>query len=172
MKRKIPDTINEKELVKILLATKNLNHRSAYTLGFYEALRISEIVKLLPENIKKSEHIIEIKQAKGNKDRNLPIIKPLELTTKSIFLAFDRLPLGIGVRALQIAFKKKAKEVLNKDLHFHCLRHSGASWLLNQKKWSLRQVQQFLGHSKLTTTEIYLHCSPQELIDLEWGDLP
>ncbi len=170
MKRKIPDTITEEELIKLVLKTKNKKHKASFILGFYEAMRIGEVTKLQPENIRKSEHIIEIKQSKGAKDRNIPMVKPLRLTTKTIFIALDELPIGLGIRSLQIAFKKKAKEVLNRDLHFHCLRHSGASWLLNKKKWSIRQVQQFLGHEKLSTTEIYLHCSPQDLLDLEWGE--
>lgn len=169
MVKRIPQTISEEELVKILLATKNRVHKAAFTLGFYQAMRISELVNLQPDNIRKSEHILEIKQSKGAKDRNIPMVKPLKLTTKTIFIALNQIPLDIGIRALQIAFKKKAKEVLNRDLHFHCLRHSGATWLLNKKKWNLRQVQQFLGHEKLSTTEVYLHVTPQDLVELEWS---
>ncbi len=170
MKRRIPDVIDEQELIKLVLATKNKQHKASYILGFYQAMRISEIVNLKQENIRMRDHIIEIKQSKGAKDRNIAIIKPLAVTTKTLFIAFKQIPLTIGVRALQIAFKKKAKEVLNRDLHFHCLRHSGASWLLNKKKYDLRHIQQFLGHSKLATTEVYLHVTPKDLIELEWGE--
>jgi len=168
--KRIPTTITEEELVKLVLATKNKNHRASYLLGFYQAMRVSEIIKLKPENIRRQDHIIEIKQSKGAKDRNIPIIKPLLCTTKTIFVALNQLPIGIGIRALQIAFKKKAKEVLGRDLHFHCLRHSGATWLLNKKKWNLRQVQNFLGHSKIATTEIYTHVNQKDLVELEWGE--
>lgn len=167
--RKIPKTIREEDLVKILLATTNPKHKAAYTLGFYECMRISEVTKLQPENIRKSEKIIEIEQGKGKKDRNIPIIKPLKLSERTIFSALNNLPIELTPRALQIAFKKKAKEVLGKDLHFHCLRHSGATWLLNKKRWDIRQVQRFLGHSKIQTTEIYTHVSPDDLVELEWG---
>jgi len=170
MGRRIPETITEEELLKIVIASKNKKHRASFLLGFYQGMRVSEITKLLPENIKKSEHIIEIKQSKGAKDRNIPIVKPMKTSTKQIFKALDEVPIGLSVRALQIAFKKISKEVLNKDLHFHCLRHSGATWLLNKKKYNLRQVQQFLGHSKIQTTEIYTHVNPQDLIDLEWSE--
>jgi len=168
--KRIPTIISEEELIKIVIATKNKNHKASFILGFYQALRVSEVVKLKPENIRKSEHIIEIKQSKGAKDRHIPIVKPLKVSMKTIFMALDQLPITIGVRALQTAFKKKSKEVLGRDLKFHTLRHSGATWLLNVKKWNLRQVQIFLGHSKLATTEIYTHVSPQDLIELEWGE--
>lgn len=170
MSRKIPETITEEELIKILKAAKKERHMAAFMLGFYQALRVSEVVNLLPENIDKLQHLIKIKRAKGEKDRNIPIVKPLLLSEAQIFKALNQLPIKIGCRALEIAFKKTAREVLNKDLHFHTLRHSGATWLLNKKKWDIRQVQQFLGHSKIQTTEIYTHVSPQDLVNLEWGD--
>ncbi len=172
MSRHIPDTLTEEELIKVLMATNNKDHKTAYTLGFYQCLRISEVVNLRPENIRKSEHIIELKQCKGCKDRNIPFVKPLELSEKTIFTALNNVPIKIGIRALQISFKKKAKEVLGRDLHFHCLRHSGATWLLNKKKWNLRHVQTFLGHAKIATTQIYTHISPEDLMELDWGDKP
>ena len=168
--RKIPQVISEEELIQILNATKKDNHKLAFLIAFYQAMRLNEVVNLKQENIDKQQHLIMIKQGKGNKDRHIPIIKPLKLNPKSILYALNKLPVGCGDRALQIAFKNKAKEVLDKDLHFHTLRHSGATWLLNKKKWDIRQVQRFLGHSKLQTTEIYCHVSPQDLINLEWGE--
>jgi integrase len=170
MSRAIPETITEEELIKILEATQNKKDRAAYLICFYEALRVSEIVNLLPDNIKAAQYTIEIKQGKGNKDRHITIIKPLKMQENEIIKALKQIPIGKGVRALEISFKKKAKEVLNKDLHFHCLRHSGATWLLNKKRWDIRQVQQHLGHSKIATTEIYTHVSPSDLIALEWGE--
>ncbi|KKL55292.1 hypothetical protein LCGC14_2256850 [marine sediment metagenome] len=162
MGRKIPETIIEVELLDILKATNNNNDRLAFALGFYEAMRISEITSLKPENIDSGQRLIRIKQAKGSKDRNIPI-------APEVMKALKYLPIKTGIRALQIAFKKKAKEVLGKDLHFHCLRHSGASHYINKKNWDLRSLQVFLGHSKIETTEIYVHVSPENLIDKMWG---
>ena len=160
--KSIPEIINEEELIKILKATKKKHHQFAYALGFYQAMRISEIVNLKPENIDKGQKIIRIKQSKGGKDRNIPI------SPQVIKGLLKYIPMKCGIRALQIAFKKKGKEVLNKDIHFHTLRHSGATHYLIKKKWDLRSVQVFLGHSKISTTEIYTHISPQSLIDRMW----
>ena len=46
--------------------------------------------------------------------------------------------------------------------------NSGATHYLNEKKWDVRYVQQFLGHSNLNTTQIYTHVSPQNLMDKMW----
>ena len=170
MKRTIPNTITEEEFVNILSKEKKPKRRLAYMLGFYEAMRVSEITSLKPENVKSKEYLIEIKQAKGSKDRNIVIVKPLKLRENEVKLALKHLPVGVGDRALQISFKAIAKKVLGKDIHFHTLRHSGATWLLNKKRWDVRQVQTFLGHSKIQTTEIYTHVSPDDLIALEWGE--
>ena len=161
--RKIPETITEDELAKILQATRKRSHAIAYMLGFYECMRVSEVVKLQPEHVDYGQRIIRIKQAKGNKDRNIPIHPVLMKKLKF-------LPLGSGIRAYQIAFKRIGKKVLGKDLHFHTLRHSGATYYLNKHHWSTRQVQVLLGHSKITTTEIYTHVNPQDLIKLMWNE--
>ena len=169
--RKIPITITEEELIKILTTHKiKKNHKTAFMLSFYLQLRVSEIVKLNIENVDKGKHIVHILQGKGSKDRDVCIYKPLLLSSKTIFQALDRLPVGCGIRSLQKAFKRYAKKVLDKDLHYHCLRHSGATWLLNKKKLDIRKVQQQLGHSKLATTEIYCHVGAKDLVEMEWGD--
>jgi len=162
MKRKIPETIAEEEMINILKNTEKKNHQLAFALGFYQAMRVSEVVKLLPEDVDKNRKLLMIKQAKGGKDRHIPI-------APEVMNGLKHLPVGVGIRALEKAFKKKAKEVLGKDLHFHTLRHSGASHYLNKKKWDLRSVQVFLGHEDIRVTEIYTHVNPTDLVNKMWN---
>ena len=159
--RKLPETLTEDELQQILKATTKKHHKLAFALGFYQCLRVSEVVNLKPEHIDKGQKIIRIKEGKGQKDRNIPI-------APEVLRGLRYLPLNCGVRALQIKFKAISNKIINKDLHFHCLRHSGATHYLNVKNWNIRQVQQFLGHSSLQTTQIYTHVSPQELVNKMW----
>lgn len=161
--KKIPETINEEEFLKLIRAVKRQHHRIAFILGFYGCMRVSEIVKLKKENIDRGQRLIRIKEGKGKKDRNIPI--PREAVR-----GLSHIPLDCGVRALQIAFKGYSNKVLKKDLHFHSLRHSGATHYLNKKRWNLREVQQLLGHSRLDSTAIYTHISPQGLIDKMWEE--
>jgi len=161
MARKIPETITEEEFMKLINKDKKQKKKLAYMLGFYQCMRVSEVVNLKPENVDMGMKMIKIKQGKGNKDRNIPI-------APQVWKGLKHLPIGVKIRALQTSFKKIAKEVLDKDLHFHTLRHSGATYLLNKKKWSTRHVQQFLGHSKIETTLIYTHVNPQDLLDKMW----
>ncbi len=170
MKRIITDTITEEQFVKLLRKVKKDNHKLAFSLGFYQAMRLNEVVNLKPENIDFEQHLIKIKKAKGKKDRHIPIVKPLLLPEQTMLRALKKLPVGCGGRALQIAFKNYGIKILNEKIHFHTLRHSGATWLLNKKRWNTREVQRFLGHSKIETTTIYTHVTPQDLIALEWKD--
>jgi len=163
MPTKIPETITEEEFLKILKATRKKHHKLAFILGFYGCMRVSEIINLKPENVDRGQRIIRIKQAKGHKDRNIPI-------PQQAVKGLSHLPIKCGVRALEIAFKNKSQKVLGKDLHFHTLRHSGATYYLNKKKWDIRHVQQLLGHSKLSTTAIYTHVSPELLISKMWEE--
>ncbi len=159
---KIPEIITEEELMKVLKRSKP-HHRMAFVLGFYGAMRISEIVGLKIEDINRETKIIRIKQGKGSKDRNIPI-------PPQAVRGIRQIPIKCGIRALEIAWKGKSKKFLKKDTHFHILRHSGATYYLNVKHWSTRQVQQLLGHSRIATTEIYTHVTPQDLINQMWDN--
>jgi integrase len=158
---KLPETISEEELIRILKATRTHHHKIAYALGFYECMRISEIVKLTKEDIDMNRKLLYLKQAKGHKDRNIPI-------APEVIGGLRNIPIGCGIRALQIAFKKKARKVLKKELHFHILRHSGITHYLTKKGWNTSQVQQLAGHSKIATTQIYTHINPTHLVEQMW----
>jgi integrase/recombinase XerD len=160
MSRRIPETLTEKEFLSLLKTCKKREKLLAYSLGFYECMRISEIRNLQPENIDFGRKMIMIKAGKGDKDRNIPIA-PEILKIRGFK---DMLPIKIGIRALEIDFKKQCKKLYDRDLHFHCLRHSGATHYLNVKQWNTRQVQQFLGHARIATTEIYTHVTPNDLV--------
>jgi len=160
---KIPETITEEELMKILKSVKDNKRKLAFMLGFYQGMRVSEIIKLQIENIDYDRRLIMIKQAKGSKDRNIPI-------APEVIKGLKHLPIDVGVRALEISFKNYCKKVLDKNLHFHSLRHSGATHYLNVKKWNLRQVQVFLGHARISTTEIYTHVNPEDLVGVMWKE--
>ena len=159
----IPDTISEEEFIKIIRAVRKKHHKIAFILGFYGCMRVSEVVNLQQDNIDRGQQILRIKNAKGGKDRNIPI--PPQASR-----GLGHIPIKCKVRALQTAIKYYGKHIINKDIHFHTLRHSGASHYLNKKQWSTRHVQQLLGHSKIQTTEIYTHVTPQVLIDKMWGE--
>ena len=164
--KRLPVVLSEEELLKIVKKA-NRKHQLAFLLGSYCGMRVSEVVNLLPDHVDFGQRIIRVVMGKGKKDRNIPIApevwKPLNRAIKESYL-----PLGVGVRALQRAFKRAlARSGVSKDSHFHTLRHTGATLYLN-KGWNIRMVQQFLGHSRLDTTAIYTHISPDDMVKKMW----
>lgn len=148
--RILPKTISESEFLEGLKKVKNNKIKLAFMLGFYQCMRVSEVVKLQLDNVDKERGFIHIKQAKGEKDRDIPIMPPIRA-------GLNHLPVGIGIRWLQ----KLAQRYYG--VKFHTFRHSGATMYLNDKKVDIRQIQQLLGHSRLDTTQIYTHVSPIQL---------
>lgn len=161
MKTKLPEIITEEELLEIMKIAKP-KFRLAYALGFYCCLRVGEVAKLTKENIDRNLKLLHIKQAKTG-DRNVPI-------PKEVWKGLKHIPVGCSIRTLQRHFKANGLKVINKNLHFHILRHSGITHYLVKKKWSSLEVQRLAGHSKITMTEIYAHINPQDLVSRMWEE--
>ena len=158
MARKLPQILTEEEFNSILAITKKNHHKLAFKLGFICGLRVSEIIKLEQRDVDYNRRLLFIRQAKGSKDRYVPFPPQFARGLKGV-------PIKCGIRALQLKFKEKVLQAnIQKDLHFHSLRHSCATNYLN-KGMDIVQVQQLLGHSRIDTTSIYLHVSPDQVKD-------
>lgn len=155
MATRLPEVLNELQFTQLMKECKHDNHKLAFSLGFFCGLRISEVTKLQPADVDLQRGMLFIRAGKGDKDRYVPIPSPMVRGLK-------HLPVGVGDRALQIAFNKLSLKVLGKSHHFHTLRHSSATFYLS-KGMNIRQVQQLLGHSRLDTTMIYTHVSPDDV---------
>jgi len=178
--KRIYEEVNEADFIKLIKYTKKKEHYLAFILGYGSGLRISEIAggkrsdgtimeKLRPEDIHIKEHKIFIRQAKGMKDRVTYSSRWLKQSDLKYF------PLKIGRRAIQRAFLRNSlkakinweignyvrngKEVPIYRYHFHCLRSSFVTRLLN-KGIPVHQVQLLAGHSNLSTTSGYAKASP------------
>jgi integrase/recombinase XerD len=155
MIKKIPQTITEEEVRAMLRATSCNHYKLGIRLGFYQGMRVSEIIKLRPGDVDMKEGWIHIKDAKGGKDRDIPIVREAVHSLRY-------LPMPCGVRAFQLALKRIAKKAIGKDIHPHTLRHSFATHHL-KRGVDTRYIQRFLGHSRLDTTQIYCHVMPEDL---------
>lgn len=159
----LPQSISDEEFRKILsLFDKNKESaRStivAMLLAYESGLRISEILRLQKTDINPVAKTIFVRKGKFSKDRVVPL--PKSWKTKYL----DYIPINKGVRALEIAFKKRVRELgLNPRYHFHSLRHSFATHCL-ERGMPLNQVQILMGHSSITTTDVYLRANPKDAL--------
>lgn len=162
MPRLLPKIISEDDAIKLINGARNPRRRVAYALGFYAGLRSAEIAALKPEDCDNTRHIIHIIQGKGCKDRNIVLMKEL-------IPAIKHLPIGVSTRMMRFWIAEDSEKLIGRRISMHTLRHSCASWLLNEKRWSAFQVQTFLGHSDVKTTQIYAHVYPEDLVKLVYG---
>lgn len=161
MAKKLPTAISEEEFLKLIKDTPKDHYKVAFLLGFGAGLRVSEVVKLEKRDIDIDEKKIFIRQSKGSKDRVVPL--PKGFKKKHL----DYIPISLGVRGLQKSFKRIAGVaglLENKpDLHFHSLRHGFASQLA-RKGVPIHYIRTLLGHSNISTTNVYLELNPNDAI--------
>lgn len=168
----LPNVLSKEEVKLILNAHSNLKHRAMLSLIYSCGLRCGELLALKPEHIDRQRGLLIIKQAKGRKDRVTPLNgKILELldayrtscATKVYLFEGWRPGRMYDERSLQQVLKQAlAKTGITKPVTLHWLRHSYATHLL-ENGTDLRYIQELLGHSRSTTTEIYTHVSRKSL---------
>lgn len=174
---RLPDTLSLIEIDKLISAIDlsqqhGERNRSILETLYSCGLRVSELINLQLSNINFNENYIKI-TGKGNKQRLSPI-SGKALKYLSIYINEVRIHLDIkkdnsdfvflnnrGAKLSRVMIfliiKKLAEKIgLNKKISPHTFRHSFATHLIEGGA-DLRAVQEMLGHSSITTTEIYTH---------------
>jgi len=151
-----------------------------FILTFFTGCRLSEIVNLPWSHVDLKNRQITVAaykdfQPKTGKSRVIPV-RGYPLAGLSILSTMQRREFGkkleyvfthSGKKYAPLYVSRRFKEAckkagLGEEYHFHTLRHSFASYLINRGV-SLYMVQALLGHSQSTTTEIYSHLAPSTL---------
>ena len=164
--KKLPKVIDSNLIIEKLSLIQNIKHKTILTLAFSVGLRVSEVTNLKIEDIDSKRMLIHIKNAKGKKDRLVPLSeKVLQVLREywciykpSIFLFNGQDSDQYSIRSCQQIYKK----YIDQTGHFHTLRHSCFTNLL-ENGTDLRIIQKIAGHSSSKTTEIYTHVSNQIL---------
>lgn len=138
-------------------------------------LRRGEITNLKKEDVDLANKVIHVHSTAGYKvkfgkrrvvslnDVALQIVAERMKLSPSQFLFADEHGKQIKPERLTKKFRKYIRRFgLNKKYHFHSLRHTFGS-LLCQNNVPLRDIQELMGHSRITVTEKYAHVSPEHL---------
>lgn len=154
-----------------------LRDRAMFELMYACGLRVSELVSLKFSDIDFTEMILHI-TGKGDKQRIVPFYDLARTLLvdyinhvrdqwvgqeKHEIVFINQRGKGLTSRGVQYIMQKQA-DMLSMSIHIHphMFRHSFATHLLDQGA-DLRIVQELLGHSSLSTTQIYLHVSQERL---------
>lgn len=181
LNKKLPNTLTEDEVDKLLdIELKDAfsyRNKAMLEVLYATGLRVSELVNLKMENIDFEGDIIRT-FGKGNKERVIPIGEYARYYLDLYLNNYRYLLLkhgnneyvflnNHGNNMTRVGFFKIIKSIANekgieKDISPHVLRHSFASHLLKHGA-DLRTIQELLGHSNVSTTQIYTHISNEEL---------
>lgn len=178
-KRNIPEFLFVDE-VQYFLDSYNaaddiqLRDQTLFTLMYACGLRVSEVASLTWDQVNVDSRIVRI-VGKGDKERIVPFYKGLDEQLKVYQLRFwekyakdnhvfvNQRGKGLTSRGIQYIMQKHANEIqMNMTVHPHMLRHSFATHLLDNGA-DIRVVQELLGHSSLSTTQIYTHITNSKL---------
>jgi integrase/recombinase XerD len=183
--RPLPDSLSEDEVEALLSAPDvtdvlGLRDRAMLELLYACGLRVSELVNVTTEQVNLTQGVVRL-VGKGNKERLVPLGEEAVLWLQR-YLSDGRPELAGQAGARQLFITRRGggmtrqafwhrlrryaiKSGINKNLSPHTLRHAFATHLLNHGA-DLRVVQMLLGHSDLSTTQIYTHVARERLKDL------
>jgi len=179
----LPDTLSLEEIEKLISATEEKTdlakrNRCMIEVLYGCGLRVSELTELQISNINFKENYLKI-QGKGDKVRFVPLadytadfiknyINNIRSKQKinpkhSDILFLNSRGAQISRQMVFLIIKEIVRKAdIQKNISPHTFRHSFATHLL-QNGADLRFIQEMLGHSSITTTEIYTHLNTEEL---------
>lgn len=164
--KKLPRVIDGDLIKNRLSDIENLKHKTILTLTYSVGLRVSEVVNLKIADIDSSRMLIHIKNAKGRKDRVVPLSKYVLGLLKDYYKEYrPKIYLFNGQNSFKYSIgscQKIYKKYIDQKSSIHTLRHSSFTNLL-ENGTDLRLIQKIAGHSSSKTTEIYTHVSNQML---------
>ena len=178
--RYLPTSMSEQEVEKLLNSPKSsirieIRDKAMIEMLYATGMRISELVNLKLNNVDTNRCVVKV-LGKGSKERLIPFgenaLEALNLylnirpssNSKEVFLSNRKRRLS------RVTFWQRIKTYLKREnlklsISPHTLRHAFATHLLNRGA-DLRSVQLLLGHSDLSTTQIYTHIAKQRLSEV------
>ena len=148
--KKLPKVIDG-DFIKLKLSQiENLKHKTILSLTYSVGLRVSEVINLKIEDIDSKRMVIHIKNAKGRKDRIVPMSENILILLRRYYKEYrPNEYLFNGQNSLQYSSgscNKIVKKYLGKQYHMHQLRHSCFTHLL-ESGVDLRIIQSIAGHN-------------------------
>ncbi len=181
--RKLPKTLDVDQVNGLLEAGANspleIRDLAMFELFYSSGLRLSELKALDIADLDLTDRSLIVRSGKGGKSRVLPIgekavtainnwlqKRMIMTTVGSTALFVSTQGSRLGQRSIELRLAQWCKKKgLDQHIHPHMLRHSFASHLLESSQ-DLRAVQELLGHSNISTTQIYTHLDFQHLAEI------
>lgn len=171
--KRLPRLLSKEQIGELIDSTDNLKHKLIIKLLYSSGLRLEELLNLKRMDIDFDREVIHVRKGKGKKDRITLISENLKLDLLKYYSAYSFKTEYILEGRNGKYTKKSVQKVLDnlgKKIEIkvspHMLRHSFATHLLDTGV-DIRHIQKLLGHSDLSTTEIYTHVSDKDLSNIK-----
>ncbi|MEE0967254.1 MAG: tyrosine recombinase XerC [Bacilli bacterium] len=180
-----PDFLYVEEMIGLLdsidiNSNLGMRNKAMLELMYATGLRCSEVVNLTLSQIDFSQDVILV-HGKGSKDRYVPfhdyakewLVRYINDVRSELTIHQDHQFVFVNNRGKQMT-NRGVEDIINRlayqydstlKIHPHTIRHSFATHMLDAGM-DLRVVQQLLGHSSLSTTQIYTHVTKEKLKDV------
>jgi integrase/recombinase XerD len=158
---KLPNVLSTDDVKRLLQSFDNEKHRTIFYLIYSGGMRISEAVNMRLTDIDSKRGMIRIRDAKGGKDREVPLSKTLFEQIRSYYKVYKpkewlfegQFGGQYTTRSIQALFRQAIERTgIKKKATVHTLRHSYATHLL-ENGTDLRIIQELLGHKSSKTTD-------------------
>lgn len=166
-------------------STTGLRNRAMLEVMLGAGLRVSEVVALMPRDVDLAAGTVRVNLGKGSKDRIVPVDQetvawlqawsekraalghnarsPVFCAVRSTAPGNNQVGQAITARTVQRLISRLAQRAgIDKQVTPHTLRHTYATRLLD-RGFTIREVQELLGHSDVSTTMVYTHVNPAAL---------
>ena len=177
--KKLPKVLSMKEINEILDTSMTVIEKAVLELLYACGLRVSELTDIRLNNIDLTAKFLRC-TGKGSKERIVPIGKRACLAVRAYLKERDYITKKFNIKSRYCFLKENGKKLtrqdvyvfihnlgknVDKDISPHTIRHSFATHLLENGA-DLRVVQELLGHSDVSTTQLYTHISKKRLKDI------
>ena len=177
-RKTLPDVLTIEEVRRIIDAVRTPHNKTYLWTVYSLGLRLQEGLALEVGDIDSARMLVHVHRGKGAKDRYVPLptstlamLRQYWATHRNPRLLFPATGRDhrraatatepMGKASVQGAMRRVVLGLgFRKSVHVHTLRHSYATHLL-EAGVNLRLIQQYLGHSSLQTTMVYLHLTSQ-----------
>jgi integrase/recombinase XerD len=174
-KNQLPGFLSKEDTIKLLQCTENIKHRCILQLIYSSGMRLGELTRLKVRDIKFDMGVIEIKCAKGKKDRisiwsqkvKVLLVEYIEKYRPKFYLFEGQTGDKYSDRSVQNILRAAVlKSGVDENTTVHTLRHTFATHMILNGV-DLRRVQEYLGHSSPETTAIYTHITDKMKSDIK-----